>query len=184
MARRSGIGKADMEDTCKAVRVYLGLGSNLGDRMSNLSTAVERLSECAEIRQIALVYETEPVGYEMQPRFLNTAVEALTELEPLLLLRHIKGIEAGMGRKPGFRNAPRPIDIDILFYGSMVVQTPELTIPHPGIAARAFVLAPLSEIAFDLVHPVCETRVGDLLDAVSMDGVQVVGRLTAREMTV
>ena len=170
---------ADVEGTPEAAVVYLGLGSNMGDRMGNLKAAVERLREHAVIGTVASVYETAPMGYEEQPVFLNTALSATTFLSPPELLRFAKGIEVDLGRQPSFRNAPRPIDIDILLYGSLVVRTPELTIPHPGIAERAFVLAPLSEIAFEVVHPVSARRIGDLLDDVGTQGVRMVGRLDA-----
>ncbi len=105
------------------------------------------------------VYETEPVYYKEQPLYLNAVLSAVTELEPSDLLRFVKGIESDLGRQPSFRNAPRLIDIDILFYGDRVVQTAELTIPHPRIAERAFVLVPLAEIAPGLVHPVTHEKV-------------------------
>ena len=159
--------------------VYLGLGSNMGDRMGNLAAAIERLRVHAVIGTVASVYETAPIGYEEQPMFLNTALSATTHLAPPELLRFAKAIEVELGRQPSFRNAPRPIDIDILLCGDLIVRTPELTIPHPGIAERAFVLAPLSEIAFEVVHPVSARRIGDLLDDVGMEGVRVVGRLEA-----
>ena len=160
------------------VTVYLALGSNLGDRMGNLKSAVERLSREITIRKVSLVYETEPVYYKKQPLFLNAVLSALTELEPSALLRLVKSIESDMGRQPSFRNAPRTVDIDILFYGERNIQTPELTIPHSGIAERAFVLVPLAEIAPGLVHPVTHKKVKDLLVAVEgVDGVRKFGDL-------
>ena len=168
---------AGVNDVPGPALVYLGLGSNTGDRMGNLKAAVHRLSEHASIEAVASVYETAPVGFENQPMFLNTALSATTLLCPSDLLRFAKRIEVDLGRQPGFRNAPRPIAIDILLYGDLVVTSPELTIPHPGIAERAFVLAPLSEIAFEMVHPARVIRIGDLLHDVGMEGVRLVGRL-------
>jgi GTP cyclohydrolase-4 len=133
--------------------VYLGLGSNLGDRKKNLAQALELLSQHLKIEQVSSIYETEPVGYEQQPLFLNAVCRISTKLNPEKLLRLAKKIEAKLGRTPSFPNAPRPIDIDILLYGDEVLSNKELTIPHPRLAERAFVLAPLAEIAPDLVHP-------------------------------
>ena len=172
---------ADSDLSLESSTIYLGLGSNLGDRMSSLTMAVERLSQGVNIRDISSVYETEPLGFKEQPLFLNAVVSAMTELEPFELLRFIKQIESDLGRKPGFRNAPRIIDIDILFYGDLVVQIPELTIPHPGIAERAFVLVPLAEIALELVHPISKMKVVDLLAEVEgLDGVRGGGRLNLK----
>ena len=162
----------------RGVEVYLGLGSNLGDRMSNLASAVERLSREITIKKISSVYETEPVYYKEQPLYLNAVLSAVTELEPFELLRFVKGIESDLGRQPSFRNAPRTIDIDILFYGDQIVETPELIIPHPRIAERVFVLVPLAEIAPKLIHPVSQKRVSELLAVVEgVDGVRKFGKL-------
>lgn len=158
--------------------VYLGLGSNLGDRMGNLAKAVELLSSKVGAKEVSSVYETEPVGYDDQPLFLNAVVSGETGLEPLALLRFVKRIEAVLGRRPSFPNAPRPVDIDILFYGEEVVRTPELTVPHPAISERAFVLVPLAEIAPALVHPASRKKVSELLAEVDgLSGVKRVGRL-------
>jgi 2-amino-4-hydroxy-6-hydroxymethyldihydropteridine diphosphokinase len=163
------------------VKVYLALGSNLGGRMSNLASAVEHLSESITIRKVSSVYETEPVYYKEQPLFLNTALSGLTQLGPFDLLRFVKGIESELGRQPSFRNAPRLIDIDILFYGDRIIDTLELTIPHPHIAERAFVLVPLAEIAPEMVHPLTHKKVKDLLPAVDgLSGVKKIGRLSLR----
>ena len=132
---------------------YLGLGSNLGDRNQNLAQALELMSKHAVVEQVSSIYETEPVGYQPQPLFLNAVCRISTELKPKQLLRLAKRVEAKLGRTPGFSNAPRTIDIDILFYGEEVLSSKELTVPHPRLAARAFVLVPLAEIARDLVHP-------------------------------
>jgi len=163
------------------VAIYLALGSNLGDRMGNLTSAVERLSQKMTIKKVSSVYETEPVYYEEQPLYLNAVLSAVTELEPFALLRFVKSIESDLGRQPSFRNAPRLIDIDILFYGDLVVQTEELTIPHPGIVERAFVLAPLAEIAPELIHPVIHEKVEDLLAMVNgLGGVRKMGKLSLK----
>ncbi len=160
------------------VAIYLALGSNLGDRMSNLASAVERLSRKITIKKISSVYETEPVYYKEQPLYLNAVLSAVTKLNPFELLSFVKAIESDLGRQPSFRNAPRLIDIDILFYGDQVVQTEKLTIPHPGIAERAFVLVPLVEIAPKLVHPVTHERVSKLLAEVEgVAGVKKFGKL-------
>jgi 2-amino-4-hydroxy-6-hydroxymethyldihydropteridine diphosphokinase len=165
----------------RGIEVYLALGSNLGDRMGNLKLAVERLSQKMTIKKLSSVYETEPVYYKEQPLYLNAVLSAVTELEPSDLLRFVKGIESDLGRQPSFRNAPRLIDIDILFYGDGVVQTAELTIPHPRIAERAFVLVPLAEIAPKLVHPVTHEKVEDLLSVVNgLGGVRKKGKLLRR----
>lgn len=144
--------------------VYLGLGANLGDRRQNISTAVELLSQWGQVEQLSSVYETDPVGYTDQPRFLNAACRLTTWLSPEELLTAAKDIEVGLGRQPAFPNAPRPIDIDILFYGDWIVNLPHLVIPHPRLDERAFVLVPLAEIAPDLVHPVSRSTVREMAD--------------------
>lgn len=132
---------------------YLGLGSNLGDRKQNFAKALKLMSKHVVVEQLSSIYETEPVGYKEQPSFLNAVCRISTELRPEQLLSLVKKIEVELGRAPSFPNAPRPIDIDMLFYEDEVVSNRELTIPHPRLVERAFVLVPLAEIAPDLVHP-------------------------------
>lgn len=152
--------------------VYLSLGTNLADRANNLRTARESLPPEVKLRKASAIYVTPPWGYQDQPEFLNQVVEVQTELAPLALLRYLKAIEAEMGRLETFRYGPRLIDIDILFYDSCLVQCEELRIPHPRLAARAFVLVPLHEIAPDFVHPELNQSVSDLLANVSTEGVR------------
>jgi 2-amino-4-hydroxy-6-hydroxymethyldihydropteridine diphosphokinase len=143
--------------------VYLGLGTNLGDRKQNLTQALELLSQHMVIENVSSVYETEPVGFEEQPLFLNAVCRVTTQLKPEQLLRLAKKIEAELGRKPGPPNAPRPLDIDILLYGKQVISTQDLTVPHPRLAERAFVLVPLAEIAPDFIHSVSKKTVMQML---------------------
>ncbi len=149
------------------VTAYLGLGSNLGNRQDNLDKALNLLSQRLQVSQVSSIYDTEPVGNVSQPRFLNSVCQVHTRLTPTELLALAKGIELKLGRARGKSNAPRPIDIDILFYGDQVVETPELVIPHPRLAERAFVLIPLDEIAPDLVHPVNGKTIRELLQGVT-----------------
>jgi len=142
----------------KLVTAYLCLGSNLGEREENLRQALTLLSLKVNIEQVSSVYETEPVSIlnrdKEQPWFLNIVCRIATNLPPEELLRFAKEIETRMGRVPSRRvNSPRPIDIDILFYDNKIMENQNLTIPHPRLADRAFVLIPLAEIAPDLVHP-------------------------------
>jgi len=150
----------------EAVTVYLGLGSNLGDRQANLDRALEFLSQRLRMGKISSIYDTEPLGDSDQPRFLNLVCQAFTHLEPAGLLALAKGIERKLGRvsKSG---RPRTIDIDILLYGDQVIDTPALVIPHPKMTERAFVLIPLDEIAPDAVHPTSGKTVKELLKHVT-----------------
>lgn len=147
------------------VTVYLGLGSNLEDRRHNLDQAIDFLSERIKIEKLSPIYDTAPVGNPNQPRFLNMVIQVSTRLSAPTLLFMAKGIEAKLGRVP--IDTPRPIDIDVLFYGDQVVNTPpQLIVPHPRLVERAFVLMPLADIAPDLVHPVNKKTIKQLLEGV------------------
>ena len=148
----------------KTASVYLGLGTNMGEKQDNLLRALDYISQRLRIEKKSSMYDTAPVGNINQPRFLNMVCHVTTTLAPAMLLATLKGIESKMGRLPVHpSNTPRIIDIDILLYGNEVIDTPDLKIPHPRLAERAFVLVPLVEIAPDLVHPVLKQSMKDLL---------------------
>lgn len=153
---------------------YLGLGTNLGDRLMNLGQAIQSLSAVVTVLRSSRVYETLPVGFADQPKFLNQVAEIETELTPQDLLETVKHIELQMGRQKTFRDGPRLIDIDILFYGDRVIDLPNLTIPHPRLSTRAFVLAPLAELAPSLKHPVLGKTVVKMLEQVSQNGINLI----------
>jgi 2-amino-4-hydroxy-6-hydroxymethyldihydropteridine diphosphokinase len=148
------------------VIAYLGLGSNLGCREGNIAQALKLLRQRMVIERISSIYETEPVGYREQPWFLNAVCRVSTNLAPLDLLHVVRGIEGKLGRVRSFPNGPRVIDIDILFYGDVVMETEDLTIPHSRIVERPFVLFPLAEIAPKLFHPVAKKPIEELLQEV------------------
>jgi 2-amino-4-hydroxy-6-hydroxymethyldihydropteridine diphosphokinase len=144
-------------------RVLLGLGANQGDAWAQLAGAVRRLEEVVRVDAVSSVYRTEPVGFRDQPDFLNLVVDARCALPPEALLDAAQAVEAAMGRVRTFRNAPRPIDVDVLAYGGRVIRTERLAVPHPAMAERAFVLHPLAEVAPEWWHPVLRCTARELL---------------------
>jgi 2-amino-4-hydroxy-6-hydroxymethyldihydropteridine diphosphokinase len=146
-------------------RVYLSLGSNLGDRAANLKTAIDRLGTLGKVLAVSSFYETEPVEFAAQPWFLNCVVELDTGEMPKQLLAAILDIEKEMGRRRVKKKGPRTVDIDLLLFGNSVIKMPGLTIPHPAMHERRFVLEPLAEIAPEARHPVFKRTVRELRDA-------------------
>jgi 2-amino-4-hydroxy-6-hydroxymethyldihydropteridine diphosphokinase len=153
--------------------LYLSLGSNLGDRLANIQTAISLLPPKILPLAQSSVYESEPWGYADQPAFLNQALRAETSLAPLATLEYLKGIEASMGRQKTIRYGPRLIDLDILFYDDITLDTPGLTIPHSHLAERAFVLVPLAEIAPDLTHPRLGKTIRQLISTIDSTGLKL-----------
>lgn len=155
-------------------RVFLSLGSNLGDRVGNIKGALDGMAEAGiEVRRVSSFYRTEPVEFLQQPWFINCAAEAATDLLPLQLLKTLQRLEWKIGRRRGISKGPRTIDIDILFYENVVVCSPGLNIPHVSIAERRFVLVPLHEIAAGMRHPVTNRTVSEMLSE-SVDASQVI----------
>lgn len=163
---KENVQAARMTDAvARGVTVYLGLGSNLGDRKRNLALAVEAVSRDLHVNRLSPVYETEPWNVAPQPRFLNMAIEAQTTLSPSCLLDYVKNLERMLGRAAAGPGQPRVIDIDILLYGDQVLDTPALTLPHPRLAQRAFNLVPLNDLDPELKHPATRRTAAEMLSA-------------------
>src|ERR1700682_466348 len=155
--------------------VYLGLGSNVGDRERNLAAALAQLAGPAlRILRVSSTYETEPVDYTGQRWFLNLVVEAETDLFPMQLLARIVKIERALGRVRTVPKGPRTLDIDILLYGRAVIRSARLEIPHPRMGERRFVLAPLAELAPGLRHPLTRKTIREMLDAAPVQAVRLI----------
>lgn len=162
--------------------VYLSLGSNLGNRSDNLRRAIDALRDVVTVDAISSLYASAPVGVTDQPEFLNMALVAETNVEPLPLLGHVKQVEEAVGRTTTYRWGPRVVDIDIVLYGGLILETPELTIPHPQMAERAFVLIPLAEIAPNVIDPQSGLTLRRLADRVAgADSVRLLGSFDAEK---
>jgi 2-amino-4-hydroxy-6-hydroxymethyldihydropteridine diphosphokinase len=146
-------------------RAVIALGANLGDRTATLTAAVQEIARLGRIVAMSPLFDTDPVGYADQPRFLNGVLLLDTVREPEALLDDLQRIEHELGRVRTFRNAPRTLDLDLLFYGGRIIESERLTVPHPRLHERAFVLVPLAAVAPDFIHPVLRKRAGELLAA-------------------
>jgi 2-amino-4-hydroxy-6-hydroxymethyldihydropteridine diphosphokinase len=151
--------------TLAAIALGSNLDSKFGDRAANLLEAVARVKTLGGVRAVSSFYDTEPVGYLSQPRFLNAALLLETELTPPELMRGLLEVERAMGRERvgAVAKGPRVIDLDLLLYGDVVMESEELTLPHPALGERRFVLEPLGEIATEMMHPVLGVTVGEML---------------------
>jgi len=150
--------------------VYLVLGSNLGNRRANMAMALRMLAPLARVEAVSPLYESPPQPPAPPPPYLNAACRIVTGLRPEALLRHLKQIEHAIGRRGGERWAPRPIDLDVALYGEQVIDLPELSVPHPRLAERAFFLRPLLDLDADLTHPATGERLEDVLRRAGEDG--------------
>jgi 2-amino-4-hydroxy-6-hydroxymethyldihydropteridine diphosphokinase len=157
----------------KSQQIILGVGTNLGERKSNLSAAQRAVASFIQIEKVSRIYETAPWGLLDQPEFLNQVWEGTTNLSPVDLLRRIKQTEIDLGRRPSVLYGPRLIDIDILLYSNLVFRSAELVIPHPHISERVFVLAPLADLQPDLVIPGLKLSVKELLAAHDQHGIKL-----------
>jgi 2-amino-4-hydroxy-6-hydroxymethyldihydropteridine diphosphokinase len=157
--------------------VYIALGTNLGDRLANLRAAIQSMPPDVHVLTESHVYETPPWGYKDQPAFLNMVVKAETDLEPEPLLQHLKQLEAQLGREKSVRWGPRLIDLDILFYDNLILDTPPLVIPHPRLHERGFVLVPLTDVAAEYMHPILGEFVWELLLKADMSGIEPLSAL-------
>ncbi len=153
------------------MQIYLALGSNLGNRLDTIESALKLINERIDNLELSSVYETEPWGVTKQPEFLNLCISGTTNMDPDELLRFVKDIEIKLGRKHRHKWGPREIDIDILFCGDKIIQKADLSIPHPYLQDRAFVLVPLNDIAPNFIHPVIGKSIKDLLMVVDKSGV-------------
>ncbi len=144
--------------------VFLTIGSNIGDRQKNIKTSIKELEKLGKIKTISSIYQTEPIGYKKQEKFLNLALKLETGLSPIELLKEIQKIENKMGRVKKIKNGPRNIDIDIIFYNDEIINTEKLIVPHPRMHQRKFVLAPLEEIANNAIHPTKNKTIKQLLN--------------------
>ncbi len=153
-------------------KVFVGLGSNLGNRRENLVNAINRIDAhegiCVKVK--SCFYETAPVGGPPQPDYVNCAIELETKIEPQALLKEFKNIERELGRKPGVRWGPRVVDLDILLYDDRIINDHNLKVPHERMHERVFVLAPLNEIAPDIKHPLLKVNISELLKKLRIDG--------------
>lgn len=159
------------------IPIALSLGSNIGDSVVALRSAITALSQYINITAVSSVYEADPVYVLDQPTFLNAAIVGTTKINPLAIMWTIKDIESDIGREPTYQYGPRVIDIDVIFYGDMMIKTPELVIPHLRMEEREFVLRPLGEIAPDWKHPNSGKTVAELLAVVPDSGLKCLGKL-------
>ena len=179
-------------------RVFLSLGSNLGNRAGNIQKALDKLVEAGmEVRRVSSFYSTEPVEFRQQPWFVNCVAEVATDLMPMQLLKAVQRVELSLGRRRVISKGPRTIDIDILLYENVVVQSAVLNIPHESLVERRFVLVPLCELAAGLRHPVTERTMAEMLnetadtsqvirmksesDRGNPNGVRLTGEITASQ---